>query len=161
MRIQKGFTLIELIVIMAIFGLLLGLVGLNLSTSRQSAVRNSAVSVLVSELKSAQLKSMQFDTQGEVSNLDYGVYFTTDSYILFSGSTYNNSDPDNYIVNLDNGIEFSEINLPSDQIVFVRGSGEVLNFDSGQNYVVLSDTRDSTQYRIQFNKFGVITYNKL
>src|SRR5438874_474005 len=95
--IQHGFTLIELIVITAIFTTLLGFMTLNFLNVRNRTSITAELNSMIAELKEQQIRAMVGDTAGSgTSNYDYGIHFETTSYTLFR-STYGTS---NFVINL-------------------------------------------------------------
>ena len=151
-----GFTLPELLIVMAILSILFGLIAPNLLHFRQRSVINTTVDTLASDLKSQQTKAMVGDTEGSGAISDYGIHFETNKYTLFRGSSYSAGNPSNFDVNLDPSVNFSSINLPSSSVVFSRGSGET-GLVSGSDTVTLTDSTNNDQKIIQINRYGAIT----
>lgn len=145
---KKGFTLIELIVTVTFFAILLGLVTINLLGSRKQVAQESNVDVLIGDIRAQQSKAMT--SEGTSSN-NFGVYLQSDKYTLFTGGSYNPNAGTNFVVDLDPSNSITSITIPNSTIVFEKGSGEVVNFISGQNTFHLG-TRTMT-----INKLGVIS----
>lgn len=150
---QQGFTLIELGVVLAIMIILLTLSVVSITTVQQQAYLSKSLEVLLSDIKLQQTKAMNGQTDGESTTYRYGIYFDTDTYTLFRGDTYNSSDPFNFTVSLDGQLTFSSVTFPNSQIVFEKGSGELVGFTPGSNTITLSE--DPTT--ITVNQLGVIT----
>ena len=129
---RKGITFVELIVVTGIFMTLFGLVGVNFLTTIHKASLASAVAPLLADIKSQQLKAVQGDTQNTGMTDRYGLYFTNGSYTLFKGS-YSPADPANVLIELPENTQFSGIVFPQSQLLFEKGSGEVVSFVPGQN----------------------------
>lgn len=145
-RVEKGYSVIELILMMGIFLTILGIGTINLlNVSKKSSI-SATVNSFVADFKEQQIKAMSGDTEGQASISDQGIHFETNSYTLFKES-YGTS---NFVVNLPSNMQF--IN-PNTQIVFKRGSGEI----TGINSIVIRDTTDGTQKTITVNQYGVIT----
>jgi prepilin-type N-terminal cleavage/methylation domain-containing protein len=121
MKTQRGFTLIELIIVMSIIGILLGFSTINLSRSQQSASLNAVEQILLSDLRQQQLKAMVGDAEGRAASDSYGIHFDSNKYVLFHG-TYSEGEPSNSVINLDSNMQF---NNPEYDIVFSRLSGEI------------------------------------
>jgi len=153
---RAGFTLPELLIVMAILSILFGFMTPNLLHFRQRSVLNTTVDTLVTDLKSQQNKAMVGDTEGSGTISDYGVYFETNRYILFRGSSYDPLAPSNFSINLDPSLTFSSINLPSSRVVFSKGSGET-GLVSGSDTITLTDSTNSDQKIIKINIYGAIT----
>lgn len=117
----------------------------------------TTMDVLITDLKNQQLKAMTGNTEGRVTNDAYGVYFDqiNNKYVLFHGPNYDSNETTNFPVKLNEGDQFSQINLPNSQIVFASASGEVEPFDPNNN-LVIENTNSRSVKTIKFNKFGVI-----
>jgi len=153
MKIQRGFTLIELIIVMSVIGSLLGLATINLSRSQQSASLNAIGQILLSDLKQQQLKAMLGDTEGRAVSDSYGIHFDSNKYVLFHG-VYSDGEPSNSVINLDSNMQF---NNPEYDVVFSRLSGEI----PAATIVELQDKNDSKLVRIHLNTLGTVTQIEL
>ena len=142
---QKGFTLVELLVVMGIIATLIGLSTVSLLRTQHNATVSSAVDQLVSDLRVQQTKAMtgSKDTTGN-----------SNSYTLFQGIT-DPGDATNFAVNLE-GITFTT-NLPSNIIVFARQSGRFSNYVSGTYTITVANSYGTEQKILTVNKYGVIT----
>ncbi len=152
---QHGFTLVELIIVMSIFGILVGLATVNMGGTQRRITLRSITKTLHADIYQQQTKSMIGDTEGRTSADVYGVRFETDRYILFHGLTYDPADPANLSLELPNGIQFSNVTLPNSEIIFTR-KGLVNNFSSGQNSITIQYASGNAT-TISFNKYGVAT----
>jgi prepilin-type N-terminal cleavage/methylation domain-containing protein len=153
---SKGFTFIELIVVMTLFSILVGYVVINLVGARHQTSLQSAASEIVADLHNQQMKALYGATEGVANASSYGVYFDNSSYTLFKGNSYLLNDPSNFVIDLDPSLEFSSINLPGSQIIYERVSGEVVSFNPSQTSVTLRNKQTSQQFVIATNKYGVI-----
>jgi prepilin-type N-terminal cleavage/methylation domain-containing protein len=149
-----GFSLVEVILVLAIFSALLGYSVINLFGSKQKSDLSSSMHVLVSDIKLAQHKSMSGESG---SNTGHGIYFGPDYYVLFTGDTYNMSDPENYTVELKDNTVFSSVEFSDSVLVFEGGSGEVDNFNPLENSFTLRNNTDSSQKQIFINRYGAIS----
>lgn len=147
-----GFTLIELIVVLGVFGVLLGLVTVNLLRAQHQPTLSASVDTLIADLKSQQAKAMS--GAGAIS---HGVYVGEGEYVLFSGSVYNANDPANAQVLLDANVIVSSVTFPNASIVFAAGSGDIVNFDAAYRMVTLRNTQSSEEKAIQMNRYGVVS----
>ena len=152
---QFGFSLIELILVIGIGLTLFGFVGLNLVNGQRIASVNSSGDSLISDTSSQQTKAMQ--GAGDTSGINYGIYFLEDRYILFKGSAYSGSDPDNYTVMLDEGTVFINITFPNSSVVYEGRSGEVIGFTNGNNTLQIKDDQGSKLNTITINRYGVVS----
>jgi prepilin-type N-terminal cleavage/methylation domain-containing protein len=146
----RGFTIVELLVTMSIFATLVGIATINLVGAKQRTVLNTSIDILIGDIRQQQIKAMLGDTEGRSSSDKYGIHFSTTSYTLFHGSSYNSSEATNFTIQLGDNCQF--FNSPSD-IIFDRVNGEVAAAGS----VVLRDNTTKTQKTVQYNLYGVIT----
>lgn len=145
---NSGFILTELIVVMFIFAVLFGVVTVSLLTVRQKSVTYAPLDLLISDLRSQQLKAMLGDTEGQGGSSNYGIYFSQNSYTLESS---------NFTVSLDSALQFINITFPSTSVIFAKGSGEVVGFIEGANSLTLKDTVSGEQKTLTINRLGSIT----
>lgn len=150
----KGYTIIELLIVMGIFAIFFGFASLNLLGVRSKTSLATTTDVLVSDLRSQQVKSMTGDTGGGPQNINYGIYFTPNSYVLFKG-TYSAADPTNFTVNLDEATIATT--FAGSLITFNKGSGEVVDFDPNGRTIRLTSTSSGASKVIVINRFGVVT----
>lgn len=153
---KKGFSLVELLLIMGIITILLSFSSLNLFKIKHNISLDTTLSVLISDLKHQQLKAMAGDTEGRSSHDAYGVRFYQNHYILFHGADFSPTDSMNFTINLDNGVEFSNINLSDSQIIFASASGEFSDFNQEQNTFVIKNSLSNDQKTITINRYGVV-----
>ena len=152
---NSGFTFVEIVITMAIASTLLGIISMNLLKIHQTKTVQSVYKILVSDLKSQQTKAMSLSAQNTSSPGEYGVHFETNSYTLFKGTSYNPSDQANAEIELPENFSFSNVTLPSTQVVFTRGSGEVLSFTNGQNSLTINNF-EGDSITLEINPYGAI-----
>ena len=86
-QVYKGFTLIELVLVMGIFSTLIGITSLSLFNIQHATALSADVNVFIADLKQQQLKAMVGESDGVGgSGYGYGVHFTANNYTLFRGS---------------------------------------------------------------------------
>lgn len=156
---NAGFTIQELLVVMAVMAILLGIVVMNLVTIQNRTNLDAAATTLNAEIKQQQLKAMVGDTEGRTTPDTYGIRFNTNSYTFFHGTTFNASDPDNFTIDLADNMQFSSIQLPNQSVVFNRVSGDFYNYNPSLSSVTLTNTTAGESKTIQFNRYGVIRNN--
>jgi len=149
---QQGFTFVELAVVLSIMALLLTLSVVSLGGVQQQAYVGKSLEILLSDIKLQQTKAMNGATE-ENSTYRYGIHFETNTYTLFQGDTYNPSDTKNFTVTLDGQLTFASVTFPNSEIVFEKGSGEIVGFSDGNNTVSFSDGSAT----ITLNQIGVFT----
>ncbi len=153
-KIQKGFTLVEVIIALLIISSLFSLVVINLLNVKHIASLSESVDTFINNLKSQQLKAMVGDTQGENTKDNIGIFLSTDKYTNYYG-TYNISNPTNLDISLGDNIQIISTSLPSSQLLFLSGSGDISGA-TGNNTVTLKNILSSEQKVVTINKYGVI-----
>lgn len=146
---QAGFTLIEMILVLAITAFLLGFIAINLTTSQRKASLSTTVTTFITDLHQQQMKAMTGDTEGRASADSYGVHLDTNKYVLFYGTSYNALDTSNSPITLENGLQFGTSGV---DVIFSQLNGEISNPLS----VILQDTTNGTQKTIDLNKYGIV-----
>ena len=154
---QDGFTLVELLVAIALFAMLSGLATVSLLSAQHKASLQSQIATLIADTKQQQIKAMQGDTDGRASPDYDGIHFATDSYTLFHGTTFNPDDSTNVTFPLDGHLQFNNITFPNDNLIFIPLSGEVYGYSDVTNTVTLQDPSNNQQQQLQFNYLGVLT----
>ena len=149
MKTQRGFTLIELAVVIGVIAILLGFVTINLVRSQQGVSLTTAAEVLVTDLRQQQLKSMIGDTEGRATPDPYGIHFDASRYVFFHGSPYSPADTSNFAINLDSNMQF---NNPNFNVIFSKLSGATL-----ETTIELKDNTNSKFKKIHLNSLGVVT----
>lgn len=156
--INKGISILELIMVFAIVGLLVALIIPNLSNFKKEQTLKNTTEEVVSLLNKAKLDSNSF-LDGSV----YSVYFTNDKVVYFKGTSYSVSDPKNITIFLNSSIEIpvvGGINLTNsinqNTITFPQLTEDV----SGYGTIILRMTSDNTRQKvITINKLGSISQN--
>lgn len=153
---QKGFTLIELVIIMGILLLLFGFVMVNLLQEENIVSVNASVDILISDISSQQTKAMVGKSDGISSGNSYGIYFESDRYTLFKGNTFSATDSANFTVILEENIVFNNVAFPNDMVVFSALSGEINGFSDGDNTITIANVQGQEIKTITLNRYGVL-----
>lgn len=118
MKNNSGFTIIEIIIVIAILAILLAIVISNFPYFNETTNLNNNVQEFISTLKLAQNRALSSDSYSQ-----YGVYINTgvspNQYVLFQGPTYAGSTA-GQTYTLDKSLEFYNISL---------GGGSEIAFD--------------------------------
>lgn len=154
---RKGFTLIELGVVVTTIAILLSIITINLTSLQQHSYMDTTLETLLSDIKNQQLKSMLGDTEGEAAHEEFGIYFEADRYTLFRGTTYDSDDPFNFTITLPESIEFTNIQFPSALLIFEKGSGEVIGHTESTDSIALRNITTNETKTITVNLYGVFT----
>ncbi|MDQ5900760.1 MAG: hypothetical protein QG600_338 [Patescibacteria group bacterium] len=155
-KLSQGFTFVELLLVMSVIAILTTFVSLALVNSRASTSLETVSSTFMADFKNQQVKAMSGDTEGRGMPDHYGIYFDSDAYILFHGSSYNSSDDDNFSVPMDNSVTISTT-FANDTVHFATQSGEITGFSEGQNTVTFSDASVTKSKTFIVNKYGVFS----
>jgi len=150
---RKGFTLIEVLVAIAILAALVSAIfGAFLSFNRNQALQKDASKVVATLEEARQLTIFSKESS------QYGVHFGTDEVVLFKGSTYSSSDPENTSTKLHSLVSVSatSLNGGGDEVIFQRLTGET----SQDGTVTLVSSHDSSETKvITIEKTGLIQSN--
>lgn len=152
---QKGFTVIEIMLVMAIAAVLVGLATVSLFNFQHKANLTATTDTFIADLKDQQTKAMSGATEGQTINNTYGINLASNRYILFRG-TYSSTASANFTINLPDTVQVTTT-FPNSQIIFEKGSGEIYGYASNSASVTFQDRNSSEQKVIQLNKYGVIT----
>ena len=119
----SGFTLLEIIVVVAILGIILLTVLPQFSKSRETQVLNSAVGDVLSSLNQARAQTL-----ASLDSSSYGVHFQADKVIIFKGAVFSAEDPDNQAVAILEPAMIEDVTLngvggSSGELYFARISG--------------------------------------
>lgn len=144
-----GFTLIELMLVMALIAVLFGIASINLLQAQHNASLTTAEEQLIADLKSQQTKAMN----GNGTDSSYGVHITTDgssTYTLFTGPTYPGSDQ--FPETIDSSITF-KLTSGGNDIIFAPATGETGSVQT----IIVKNNAGGDSKTITLNKYGVIT----
>jgi prepilin-type N-terminal cleavage/methylation domain-containing protein len=153
---QRGITLIELMLVIGIMSLLFAIGIVSLSSIQIVATRSSAATVLISDLKTQQIKAMVGDTEGRGVPDNYGIKVLNDQYVMFHGNSYNPLDTANFSVPVPDQHSLTST-FGDDTILFASDSGEVVDFSEGSNSVTITNIPSATSETIILNKYGTVT----
>ena len=159
MKQVKSFTLIEMVVVVVILSILIVLGTMNFIKPQITFSLDTVSLQTVSDLRSQQLKAMKGQTSGKATSQQYGIKFLSNSYVLFSGSTYSTGDTTNTIISLDPNLSFTNIALTNAEIVFDKLSGEFVGYTAPTSTLRLTNSADGSYRTISINKMGVANVN--
>jgi len=123
MKKEKGITLIELIIVIAVLGILSAVAVSGFFYFKKKTGLDAVVQEIISVLKLAQNKTLSSEL-----NSPFGVYIDTSTnphrYVLFKGTNYSQRDNSyDLVYYLPNNMEFYNVNLEESQLVFQRLTG--------------------------------------
>lgn len=143
---KRGFTLPELIVVMAIIAGLIAVTSPSLLPLQYRTSSNSSVNQLIADIKLQQFKAMSGDAENRDASDSYGVYVEQNQYTLFHG-VYSQGEPANTVISIEEDLSTT---FPSSQIVFTQGSGEI---GSSGDIVITTPIESKT---LSLNEYGTI-----
>lgn len=137
--------------------ILFGVVTFNLLRAQNLSSKQSNLDKLVSDIRAQQTKAMTGSTEGRTTADNYGIYFMSDRYVLFHGSSYSSSDTTNYNVSLPSDVQIQSTTLPDNTLLFSTLSGEMIGYSQSANSIILKLVNAGDQSVITLNRYGVIT----
>lgn len=142
---QRGFTLIELLVVITILVTLSAVSVTVFSKFSTSRVLTGSIQTVLSILDEA--RTLTLASKG---GYQYGVHFETTKIVLFKGTIYSSSDPDNDVTVLQTTVEISNITLTGsgNDVIFSRLTGKT-NQDGTVRFSLVSDSNSSSTINIQ------------
>jgi len=117
---NKGFSLLEVLIAIFIIGVLAAITVNNMSGARDRKIMEGTADEIV-----AKLEEVKANSQIGKGGLNYGIKFNDDSYVLFSGLSYDSGDSNNVTISINSRMELSNtISGSSDSVVFSKIKGE-------------------------------------
>lgn len=147
-----GYTLIEIMLVMGIIMALFGISGILVSDLIPKASVTAYSTTLLGDIRQQQLRAMS----GEGAS-PQGIFFASDHYTLFSGSSYNANAADNIVTQLDEPYALSTT-WPSAVLIFQQGTGEVLGYNTNTDTITIENEEGGGgTATIELNGLGVPT----
>ncbi|MFA6386717.1 MAG: prepilin-type N-terminal cleavage/methylation domain-containing protein [Candidatus Paceibacterota bacterium] len=139
---NKGFTLIEILAVIAILGIISSIIILSLSQFRNEQLLKNTTLDVVSLLSKARQ-----NTLSSVNSTNYGIHFDSNQVVLFTGSVYSSNNSTNEPI-----VFSSKVNIPipsglniggGNDVIFERLTGETIG-----GTIKIQLTSDSTKQKI-------------
>lgn len=92
---KKGMSLIEILVVLALIGIIVLIVLPQFSKSRENQVMKTALSDILSSLDKARGQTLS-----SLNSSEYGVHFQSDKVIIFKSKVFSAGDAGNETINL-------------------------------------------------------------
>ena len=120
---KRGVSVVELLVAIAILGIILAVVLTPFSKSRERATLDSAVVDILTGISQARSKTL-----ASMDSSSYGVHFASNEVIIFKGTSFSSGDPDNDTISITQPAAVSDVTLDgesgsSGEFYFSRLSG--------------------------------------
>ncbi len=120
---QKGITLMEILVVLAILIFLVSVVLAQFSDIKENQVLKNALEDAASALRDAQSKSL-----ASLDSSEYGVRFESDRVIIFKGKVFSEVASDNQIIDIISPANITDVTLAgvsasSGELYFEKLSG--------------------------------------
>ncbi|MEO5635262.1 MAG: type II secretion system protein [Candidatus Paceibacterota bacterium] len=103
---KKGFTLIEVLIVIAIVGLLIAIVLPKFSKIRENQVFKGAILDTISSINKAK-----GETLSSISSSEYGVHFQSDKVIIFKGKVFSSGASDNETIIITSPASITNVTL--------------------------------------------------
>jgi len=141
---KKGFSILEIIIVLAILILLMVLILPSFKTIRNNQIIKSTASDVFSALDKARSQSLS-----SIDSMEYGVHFQSDKIVVFKGTTYSAVDVNNEEVSITSPASISDISLTGGavDVYFDRLSGApnktgtiTISLDSSSKVITISAT---------------------
>lgn len=150
---KRGLTLIEIVVVVTVLVVLLTAIVIPFKQMNDKQALSKDTSSLISIINQARSQTL-----ASKDGVQHGVHLEATQVVLFSGSTYVSSDPNNVIIPLHSLINISGMSLSggATDIVFNRQTGTTAAFGT----ITLSLVASSTQAKvITINSTGIVDGN--
>ena len=119
-RSERGFSLIEILVVITILAVVVTIIIISLSKLNSSQALDKGASLVVSVLDQARSLTLSAKDDSQ-----YGVHFEDSGVVLFKGSVYSSSDPLNISTSIDGRVGIRNVSLAGggSDVVFKRLTG--------------------------------------
>jgi type II secretory pathway pseudopilin PulG len=143
--------MIEMVLVLALIGILLGMSVLYYGNSQVRADINTQASNIVHYLRLAQSAA-----SSGLNNKSHGIHFEAASYTTFEGDSYLPTDPENFIVVLPQTMTINSISLNGNgnDVIFSKTNGETIN----QGTISLNSAQINKTIPITITTIGTINY---
>jgi len=148
---NKGFTIIELVLVIVIMGILLGLAGIYYNNSQLRADINSQANNIVHYLRLAQSNAVS-----GLNGVNHGIHFESSFYVTFEGDAYDQNSPQNFRMDLPATMTINSIALngSGSDVIFQKGNGETEEYGS----ISLNSAQIGKTIPITITAIGTINY---
>ena len=103
---KKGISIAEILITLAVVGVLISLVAPQFSKIRENQVLKAAVGDVLSTLDKAKSSTIN-----SLNSSEYGVHFQSDKVIIFKGTVFSAQDANNETINIVTPANISNVTL--------------------------------------------------
>jgi len=141
MEAKKGFSLIEILVVIGILSILVGFVLVIMNSFQKERVLDATAEEIINSLRLAQSKTLASEGASP-----YGIYFENDRFTLFKGAFFDSASPDNLVHQLPTTLLISQINLTdgTSSVAFERLTG----YAEAEGTIKIEMASDASQNKI-------------
>jgi prepilin-type N-terminal cleavage/methylation domain-containing protein len=144
---KRGFTLIEIVVVIGVVGILIAITSFSFSEFRKSRALIQSSDIVVSVLTEARSRTL-----ASVDGSRYGVHILSDRVVLFGGDTYSTENASNELYYFESPVTLASIAL--------AGGGSTILFDrltgNTSNYGTITLQMNTTSRTITLLSSGII-----
>lgn len=119
---KNALSIIEIILVMAITIMLVGMSLLYYQSSQMSADLDTQVATFIS-----YSRLTQSDAIAGKNSSNHGIHLENNSYTLFTGPSFNQLDPQNFVIELPASIRIENMNVGGTDIIFQSPDGKTTN----------------------------------
>ncbi len=103
---KKGITIVEILVVLATIGIMVGVIIPQFSKTRESQVLKSAVADILASIDKARGQTLS-----SLNSSEYGVHFESSKIIIFKGKVFSSSAADNETIDITTPASITNVNL--------------------------------------------------
>ncbi len=150
---NSGMSLVEVLIVVALFGIIVGIVGFSFSGYRNSQALSNAENETVALVNEARSRTLAGDSANA-----YGIHLEASRVVLFVGSSFIDTATSNRVVSFDNTITMTSLSLAGggSDVIFKKLTGGTDQYGS---FVLQQISNPSNQKTININKLGSMSYN--
>ena len=118
-QLKRGFTILEMLIAIAVLVILATIIIGAMANFRDSSEFNRAVDEVVAIIREARSKTLASE-----DGFQFGIHFESSRVVLFKGTSFVDSDPNNKVLTLSGRVEIFNINITGGNVVFERLTGD-------------------------------------
>ena len=157
---NKGVTIVEILISVAIIGILSAIIVPNFSEFRREQALNNTTSDIISLLNKAKS-----DADSLTLSTDYSVHFESDRAVYFVGTSFTEPNSSNIEILFDPSVEIPasgglNLNGGGSDVTFTRLTGSTRGYVTGYGTINIQLVSDATRQKtITINRTGPVSVN--